>query len=134
MIVIIETSNNCIFGFYSNIGFDPSLSSKKYLLDSEAFLFTLTINGKLQPIKLPIKPSEAESAIFTDINLFFALGEGYDLYIPDHCDKVPSTAKFPCSYHLPMEIGYNPKNIFVNGADSFTVNEIEAYEVHTHYS
>ncbi len=50
------------------------------------------------PHKFPINLRDSSSAIFVDSDIFFALGEGYDLYIPNNFKLNKCTANFPNSY------------------------------------
>ena len=127
LLVIIRTNNDCLFGFYTSKSFDPQCSyNNKYCSDKNAFIFSLPINNeKIE--KYPIDINNYKSAIFTDNSIFFALGEGYDLYIPDKCNEIPSNADFPNTY---LNFHSQEKNSFLNGADEFTVKELELYHIY----
>ena len=129
--VLIKTQNNCLFGFYTEKTFDPEYSfNKKYISDKSAIIFSLIVKNSTNICKFPIDLKNYKSAIFTDKNIFFALGEGYDLYIPNGCDKSASTVNFPCSFLAPKENSENKKfNHFLGGENSFLVEELELYQV-----
>jgi hypothetical protein len=133
-LVLIRTKSNCIFGFYTSKTFNPSYSSKKYIKDEQAFIFSCQINGnKLKdPIKLPIDIINAESAIFSDLNIFFALGEGYDLYIPNECNMNESIANFPKTY-LYQGDAEKATNFFTGGVAKFLIEEIQLFQVENTY-
>ena len=58
------------------------------------------------------------------------MGEGYDLYIPDQCHKVKCLAQFPTTYVFDEVDEVKEKsNDFVNGANSFFIEELELYHV-----
>ena len=130
-LVLIKTQNNCLFGFYTEKTFDPEYSfNKKYISDKSAIIFSLIVKNSTNICKFPIDLKNYKSAIFTDKNIFFALGEGYDLYIPNGCDKSASTVNFPCSFLAPNENLENKKfNHFLGGENSFLVEELELYHV-----
>ena len=130
-LVLIKTQNNCLFGFYTEKTFDPEYSfNKKYISDKSAIIFSLIVKNSTNICKFPIDLKNYKSAIFTDKNIFFALGEGYDLYIPNGCDKSASTVNFPCSFLAPKENSENKKfNHFLGGENSFLVEELELYQV-----
>jgi len=133
IIVMIKTKD-CLFGFYTSKNFDMNLSIGKYIKDNKAFIFTFKINNQKNVFKFPVNLRHSSSAIFVDSNIFFALGEGYDLYIPNKCDENFSTANFPNSYGLNDEKIKDFPNAFINGEEKFKIIDLEAYHVETFYS
>ena len=124
--ILIKTNNNCTFGFNTTKSFNPSYSKGKFIKDENAFLFSLEINGRISVEKYPINPLFKDSAIFTDNNIFFALGEGYDLYIPDKCNSNSCTSDFINSYLI-------DNNEMINAIKSFKVIELEAYLIEQNF-
>ena len=119
ILIMIKTNNHCLLGFKTR-SFNPKKSRGKFIEDKDAFLFCLEIHGIKKTEIFPIKLECSHSAIFADNNIFFAVGEGYDLYIPDRCDSNPCTSDYPCSYTI------NNEELFKE-LKSFKVLELEAY-------
>ena len=133
-LVMIKTTNDCIFGFYTSKTFNPMYAKNKYIKDKHSFLFTLKVNGIKEFEKFPIDIYDAESAIFTESNIFFALGTGYDLYIPDKCNEKDSCyANFPNSYIVENVCENKKINYFCGGLKSFNIEELELYDVEQCY-
>ncbi len=133
ILVLIKTQDS-LFGFYTSKNFDMNLSIGKYIKDNKAFLFTLNIGNQKKVHKFPINLRDSSSAIFVDSDIFFALGEGYDLYIPNNFKSNKCTANFPNSYVINDEKIQGFPNVFSKGREEFEVEDLEAYHVETFYS
>ncbi|EFC47878.1 predicted protein [Naegleria gruberi] len=93
-VTIIRTSNNCIFGGYTEVSWN---SFSGYSRDPNAFLFSL-VNVNNIPSKHPIKHHASRYAIQNRLVNGPTFGSGHDIFICNNCDTRPDSMTFPCSY------------------------------------
>ncbi|KAJ5066172.1 hypothetical protein M0811_03505 [Anaeramoeba ignava] len=151
-LIIIKTSQNFIFGGFTQVGFtndkskwreksqnpdsdsDSDAPDTGYIPDPNAFLFSLRNDkGNRKPEKFPIKKGEEQYAVgyyYSSYGPGFG-GRGYDY--PDlalDADLQPGFTNFGYSYKLPNGILYGTKeakSYLAGSYDEWEVEEIETF-------
>jgi hypothetical protein len=124
LLIIIEDSENNIFGAYSAVSWS-SPESPQYFPDysQSSFLFTVKNPHQLKPMKFPLKPDKIQEAIFFSKEFGPVFGAGHDFLMTDM-----STVSFAnSSYEIPAEIEFQ-ELVFANRT-TVDVLEMEVWKI-----
>ena len=133
-ITIIKTTNNCVFGGYTDKAWT---AGKQYIRDDNAFIFSI-VNESCQPIK--IKCIDPDFVIYSrsDRGPVFGCGhvkQGFDICIKNSSNRTYDPKKAKCSYsnlgvtykHPSYPEGAYESRTFLAGTRQFVTTEIEVY-------
>ncbi|KAJ5073843.1 btb/poz domain-containing protein [Anaeramoeba ignava] len=138
-LIIIKTTNNFIFGGFTQVGFtnDKSKWRKEdsnkiygYIKDPNAFIFSLR-NDKndRNPEKFPIKKDQEENALFFYPSMSGpTFGNGADFCL--NANLQTGYSDFGESYNLPYEIRrntYESKSYLAGSYNEWIVDELETF-------
>lgn len=131
LLVIIKSENDCIFGGFTEIGWNPSNKN-----DPNAFLFSL-INSQNKPFKIMYLTNSYNSIyydsfagpIFGFCLSYDSIGfqkKGYELYIANDSNSNSTSCSIPQNIFLS---NYNNKNVnILSGSEYFKVADLEVFQ------
>lgn len=126
-LVLIESTNNFVFGGYTDVGWG---SGGRFISDSNAFIFSLT-NSKNKPSLFPVKTGSADQAVYWNSNLGPVFGN-YDLYIESNANgNANSFSNLGTTYNTSGVFGlsFNDASSFLAGSSNFQINDIVVFQI-----
>ncbi len=116
-----------IFGGFASFTFNGSEIFKS---NPNAFIFSLT-NKDNKPLKMKVKSSQHQYAIYCDPEYGPTFGFGHDICIANNANTTMNCCSYlgDCSYRHPQyERGTNEALTFLAGSRNFQYDEIEVYQ------
>ena len=121
-VTIIKTTSGYVFGGYSDVAWDSSITYKQ---SSKSFLFSLISPQGNNPIKMSLKSTPHNHAIYCCSSQLPTFGGGHDLLIADHCNaNQTNSSNLNNTYEAPSGIA-----IYFAGSRNFQVQEMEVFHL-----
>jgi hypothetical protein len=120
---VVKATTGYIAGGYASVSW---ASRGNFIVDSNAFLFTLT-NPSNMPLKLAI--SDSVNALYDVPSYGPTFGSGHDMYISDNSNTNTNNHISSSSYTYPNGKSGSSGGVFMLGASNFQVAEIEVFLV-----
>ena len=129
-ITIIRNNANYVFGGYASAAWN---SAGAYIIDANAFIFSLRRNGNSENHKFMIKNGSSGDAIHGGSTYGPLFGRGHEIDICDQSNKSGgSSSNIGRSYEPPPGVTYNTdiaKSFFAGSYNGWTTTEIEVYQI-----
>jgi hypothetical protein len=123
-ITIIKSTLDYVFGGYASIAWD---STSGYKTDSNAYLFSLRVNGTSTSIKYPIIYTQYAICCFLGWGPHF--GAGYDISVLSNSNTNNNSYTRCHSYQCPSGVYKYSHHSKFTGSDNFQVSEIEVFQI-----
>ncbi|KAJ5073919.1 pep-cterm sorting domain-containing protein [Anaeramoeba ignava] len=126
ILVVIQTENNCIFGGFSNVGWNTLRSYNYFISDPNAFCFSLKRIDSQEPVLFPIRKNEKSKAIYYHEEWGPSFGKDVAVYRDLRSGECYD---FGNTYKIPSEIKDDSKKIreFLCGSPFWKVKFIDVY-------
>jgi hypothetical protein len=133
-VTLIKTSKGYVFGGYAS---SKWTSERKFISDSNAFIFSIRRNRSSNSLKFMVKIPERALDSGAEFGPVFG---NVDIVVKDKSNlNRKSYAKFfqknvtDCSYHFPADLLASSNEWFLAGEIYFQTTEIEVYQITNFY-
>ena len=129
-ITIIKNNLNYVFGGFASTAWN---SSNNYIIDRNAFIFSLRRNGISHKDKFMIKNEQYEKALYGHSSHGPTFGGGHDILIVDNSNFINGNyCEIGTSFHLPeglIRSLHHQQSFLAGSFKQWKVIEIEVYQV-----